>query len=174
MRRQVGFTLIETIIIVGVLGVIMVAVTNVMINSFRAKNRVEVADKVEENGATLLRELRDNVITANGVGMTCAVNVGDIGSTLSIVNSIDGQVTNLVCYEGSQIASVSASGNFRLTSSEVKVTGCDNFARCVLFPDSTDRINQVNFSFTLSAGDTSSPAEQSKVRSFQSSVVPRN
>lgn len=169
-----GFTLIETIIIVGVLGVIMVTVTNVLINSFRAKSRIEVSDMVEENGTTVLRQIRENVILASGVGITCAVNMIDVGSTLSLMNTVDGEVTNLVCYEGSRIASESANGSFNLTSSDVRVTGCDNFARCNLFPDSSDRITQVNLSFTLSSGNTATPAEQSKTRSFQSSVVPRN
>lgn len=169
-----GFTLVETIIIVGVLAVIMITVTNVLINSFRAKSRIEVADMVEESGTMVLRQLRENIILASGVGITCAVNVVDIGSTLSIVNTSDGVVTNLICYEGSRIASVSASGSFDLTSSDVRVTGCNDFAKCDLFPDSADRINQVNLSFTLSSGDTSATLEQSKSRSFQSSVVPRN
>jgi len=171
---RAGFTLVETIIIVGVLAVIMITVTNVLINSFRAKSRIEVADMVEENGTMVLREVRDNIILASGVGITCATNINDIGSTLSLLNTNDGIVTNLICYEGSKIASVSANGSFDLTSADVKVSGCDNFAKCELFPDSSDRINQVNLSFTLSSGDTSAPSEQSKTRSFQSSVVPRN
>jgi len=169
-----GFTLVETIIIVGVLAVIMITVTNILINSFRAKSRIEVADMVEENGTMVLRQLRENIILASGVGMTCAINAPDIGSTLAVLNTNDGVVTNLICYEGTKIASVSANGSFDLTSSDVKVTGCNNFAKCNLFPDSSDRINQVNLSFTLSSGDTSAPSEQSKTRSFQSSVVPRN
>lgn len=172
--NKVGFTLIETVIIVGVLGVIMVAVTSVLINSYRAKSRIEVADKVEENGVSVLRELKENVIIATGVGMTCATNVSMVGSTLSIQNVNDGSVTNLICYEGTKIASESASGSFDLTTGGVKVTGCNDFARCELFLDSTDRINKVNFSFTLSSGDTSAPAENSRVRIFNSSVVPRN
>ncbi|MFA5895161.1 MAG: hypothetical protein WC851_05295 [Candidatus Shapirobacteria bacterium] len=169
-----GFTLVETIIIVGVLAVIMITVTNILINSFRAKSRIEVADMVEENGTMVLRQLRENIILASGVGMTCAINAPDIGSTLAVMNTNDGVVTNLICYEGTKIASVSANGSFDLTSSDVRVTGCNNFAKCNLFPDSSDRINQVNLSFTLSSGDTSAPSEQSKTRSFQSSVVPRN
>ncbi|MBI2465336.1 type II secretion system protein [Candidatus Shapirobacteria bacterium] len=171
---QRGFTLVEMVMIVGVLGIIMVSVSNIMISSFRVKTRVEVADQVEENGTSVLRQLRDNIILATGVGMTCAVNSDDIGSTLSFMNTNDGVVTNLVCYEEVKIASESANGSFDLTSPDVKVTGCNNFAKCELFPDSSDRITQVNLSFTLSSGNTSAPAEQSKTRSFQSSVVPRN
>jgi type II secretory pathway pseudopilin PulG len=173
-KKELGFTLIETVVIVGVLGVIMITVTSVLINSYKAKSRIEVADKVEENGVSVLRELRENIRLAAGVGMTCATNILSVGSTISIQNTNDGSITNLICYEGTRIASVSAGGSFDLTSSSVKVTGCNDFARCELFPDSTDRINKVNFSFTLSSGDTSAPAENSRVRIFNSSVVPRN
>ena len=169
-----GFTLIETVIIIGVLGVIMVATTNILVNSFRAKNRVGVADVVEKDGDVALRELKENVIVAAGVGISCAISESDIGSTLALLNTTDGVVTNLVCYEGSRIASESANGSFRLTSTGVGVSGCDNFARCELFPDSTDRINLVNFSFTLAAGDSLAGGVKYQTRNFRSSVVPRN
>jgi type II secretory pathway pseudopilin PulG len=169
-----GFTLVETVVIVGVLGVILIAVTNILLNSFRAKTRVEVADRVEENGESAMREIRENVISAMSVGMTCAVNVSSDGSTISLQSINDGEITNLVCYEGSRIASESAKGNFNLTSDEVRVTGCSDFARCELFPDSTDRIDKVNFSFMLSAGNLSAQPEKSRTRSFNTSVVPRN
>lgn len=166
--------MIEMVVIVGVMGVIMIAIVSIMINSFRAKNRIEVADVVETSGTTVYRQLKDNLITATAVGMTCATDASQVGSTLAVMNINDGVVTNLVCYEGSRIASESANGVFRLTDESVGVSGCDNFARCELFPDSTDRVTKVNFLFNLSSGTTSVQAEKSKTRQFRFEVVPRN
>lgn len=169
-----GFTLIETVVIVGVMGILMVSITNILINSFRAKNRIEVSDKIEVDGSAALRELRENVLAASGVGVSCATDAAEIGSTLALVGLNDGVVTNLICYENSKIASESANGTFDLTSGSVKVTGCDDFARCIPDPDTNERIQLVNFFFRLSSGDSGGLSEGYRLRSFEQSVVPRN
>ncbi|MFZ2153131.1 MAG: prepilin-type N-terminal cleavage/methylation domain-containing protein [Microgenomates group bacterium] len=172
MKR--GFTLIEMLVVVGVLAIIMITVTSILANSFKAKNRVAVADLVEQNGALVTREIRNNIMMTAGIGVSCVVDGVSAGSTLALTNIDDGQVTNLVCYENSKIASESANGNFDLTTNSVKVTGCDNFARCDLYPDTADRVAKVNLLFNLSSGDTAVSPVAGNSKTFNSSVVVRN
>lgn len=167
-----GFTLIEMVVVVGILGFILVAVTTILFNSFRSQTRVSLADVVDQSGTLVLGELKNNIVSAVGVGISCATS--GVGNSLALISADDGTVTTLVCYEGVKIASESANGNFDLTSSTVKVTGCSNFARCDLFPDSTDRVINVNFWFNLSAGDVAAGAEKFVGREFRSNVVVRN
>ena len=177
MRSKSAFTLIETVIVVAVIGMVMSAVTGILINSFRAKNKIETSDKTEQIGGQLLNELKGNILSAIGTGMTCTSDVYASAESLSYVSANDGGVTTLTCVEGAGIASASASGTFDLTGSEIKVGGCHDFARCVLYPGSTDRAGSVNFSFTLSTGVTGTNgggADSAAGRQFQSTVVVRN
>jgi prepilin-type N-terminal cleavage/methylation domain-containing protein len=167
-NKKTGFTLIEIVVVVGVLGSIIVTVASVLLNSFKAKARIEVTDKIERNGGIVLSELKSGVVNASGVDMLC------VGSTLTYTSSIDGGVTNLVCYEGTKIASESANGVFDLTSSDVAVSGCNNFVQCDLYSGSTDRTTQVDFVFGLIAGDAQAGAGQQVNRQFQSTIVVRN
>jgi|GEM_PF-2385266 len=169
-----GFTLIETLVVIAVLGLLMVAVTNILMNSFRAKARVSIADVVQQDGSVILSELKNSIVTATGVGMSCVTNGIDAGTSMTLVSNQDGGVTTLLCVEGVKIASESANGSFELTSTNTRVTGCNNFARCDYFPDSTDRIEKVNFSFVLSSGDTGVSTEKTVNRTFTSGVVVRN
>jgi len=168
-----GFTLIEILVVVGVLGMIMVATTAIMVNSFRAKARIEVSDVVEQSGSAALSEIKNNLISATGVGMSCVTS--GIGTSIALQSVDDGGVTRLVCYEGSKIASESATtGNFDLTPGNIKVIGCDNFAICTMSPASTERVSNVNFSFVLSLGDSAANMEKFVQRIFRSDVVIRN
>ena len=173
MKKQ-AFTLIEMVVVIGVLGIIMAVVTGILINSFRAKTRIDSEDLVSQIGAGVIGEIKNNMITAVGTGVTCSSGSFAIGSTISFVNGNDGVITNLVCYEGTKIASESANGNFDLTASGVTVTGCHDFARCNHYPGSTDKISSVDFSFTLSTGNSAAGAEKFVERKFQSTVVVRN
>lgn len=168
MRKKLGFTLIEIVVVVGVLGSIMVTISTVLINSFKAKARIEVADKVERSGAVVLSELKSGVVNATGDGMVCA------GNTLSYTSVIDGGRTDLICYEGGVVASSSANGVFNLTAADVAVSGCNNFVQCTMSVGSTDRVGQVDFVFRLVSGDSQLGAEQMINRQFKSSVVVRN
>ena len=174
MKTAKAFTLIEMVVVIGVLGLVMSAVMGIMVNVFRAKNRIEVTDNSEQIGGQLLNQLKEDVVTASGVGMTCVTDGSSEANNLVYSSAVDGGVTTLSCVEGTGIASASANGTYDLTGSEVTVSGCNDFARCVPYPGSSDRIESVNFSFTLSAGVSGSGAQTANSRKFQSTVVVRN
>ena len=167
MKR--GFTLIEILVVVGIIGAVMIVVTGILVNSFRAKTRVNLADIMEQSGGLVLSELKNNIVTASGMGMTCS------GSSLVFTSTEDGGVTTLKCYEGTKIASESSNGNFDLTPAKVVVSNCSNFVTCTPFPDAVDRTIKVDFLFDLSTGDALAPGQEKFVsRTFRSSVVLRN
>ncbi|MBP9817968.1 prepilin-type N-terminal cleavage/methylation domain-containing protein [Candidatus Shapirobacteria bacterium] len=169
MRR--GFTLIEIIVVVGVIGLIMAAVTSILINTTRAKTRIELTDAVEASGNLVMSQIKNDVFNALGEGMTCP-STGT--NTISFVNVGDGEVTTLSCYEGQKIASESAKGNYDLTSADVAVSGCNNFVSCDYYAGTTDKISKVKFTFGLTAGQVAEGGEHFVSRKFQSDVVTRN
>lgn len=172
-KYQKGFTLMETVVVMGVVGFLLIAVTSILFNSLRAKSRVEVADRVEEEGNTVLRELKENILVASGVGMSC-VSTGVGGSQVSFVNARDGEITTLKCIDNVGIASESASGSFQLVSGMVKVSGCNKFAKCEEVLDAPEVKTDVTFSFELTRGTAAEGVENFAKRVFNSRVTVRN
>lgn len=173
MTNKKGFTLVELVVVIAALGVIMTTVTVILVNSFRAKNRVESLTELDQNGDVLINSLKANVFNSTGVGMTCQTDPAGLGTTLTLTNTNNGEVTNLVCYQNNRIASESAKGNVLLTI-PFYLPDCTNFARCETMPDS-GQISRVNFNVILTRGTSGTDVTETAVsKSFSSTVTVRN
>lgn len=158
-----GFTLIEMVVVVGVFGLLMAVVVGVLVNSFKAKNRVDLTSLIEENGRFVQAELRKNLLLARANSLVCPVGVG---TSVGFENNKDGQLTVIIC-DSAGIASESASP-VDLTGTSVTVD-CSNFVSC-----SAGNSPIVNFNFTLSAGVVGGGAQSFASRKFEQGVVVRN
>ncbi|MFA4827102.1 MAG: prepilin-type N-terminal cleavage/methylation domain-containing protein [Candidatus Shapirobacteria bacterium] len=161
--KKAGFTLVEMVVVVGVTGIIMAAITGVLLNSFKAKNRVNVADLVEQNGSMLISELRKNVV--NGVLSTC-VN----GNKVTVSNKADQKDTEIEC-ASSKIASKSAANTVYLNGSNVIVSDCDTFVECFNVGGKTTKIV---FAFTLSGGSQIAGPANFVKKTFVTEVATRD
>lgn len=166
-----GFTLIELVIVVGVLGVIMAATSSVLINAFKANSRVKLTDKLSQDGNWALTELRKNIFGAKGTTITC---VGS--SAVSFENAQNGVGTTIFCdAENNKIASQSANRepqNIDLINggSEMPVD-CGSFASCNGVPPA---VSSVTFSFSLSIGNSAAGSQNYVEKTFNSTVSVRN
>ncbi len=166
MKQDLGFTLVELLVVVTLTGILISAVGGVMVDTFKVRSRVRVADVVEANGANILQSLRKNVISADFDKLVvCPTGTG--GTGVALLDSNGGMV-RLICESG-KIASVSASGNFYLSDSRVTVDGCADFARC----DTSLPYPVVRFNFTLKSGDDTN-AGGFVQKDFSTSVTLRN
>jgi prepilin-type N-terminal cleavage/methylation domain-containing protein len=165
--RQAGFTLIELVVIIAIIGIMMVALSNMMIDSLRAKNRVKLMDRINENGTWISSELRKNllrspqslIICKNGVGLTGIGFGDDVGSA-----------TIITCKENQTIASSSARP-LTMTDSGIAATGCNTFVTCV---GSTPDVTSVTIKFTLGSGVYADKAENKYRKTFESVVTVRD
>jgi prepilin-type N-terminal cleavage/methylation domain-containing protein len=139
--KKTGFTLVEIVVVTAAVGLIMVAMTSVILSTFRSQNRTKATTIVSQNGAWILGELRRNVLN----GKVTACN-GD--SSVTLTNVTDKEVTTLKC-QNNQIASDSAQPTHRatLSGSEVTVKSCVGFIACDV---TASNISAVNFAFNLS------------------------
>lgn len=64
MKRSRGFTLLEVMVSVGILGMIMVLVWSSTSQSLRSKDRIEARDFVFHSGQVALRKLADEIAVA--------------------------------------------------------------------------------------------------------------
>jgi len=135
-----GFTLVEILVAIGILGVLMVMTVGVMSMSFKAKDSTEANEKMSARASFILSELKNNILNAEKSTIICPDTVGGIGSSIGFETK-DGGMTTLLCDEiNNEIASSSAESTFGLlglgTSGDVKVISCASFFRCNLSGES--------------------------------------
>jgi prepilin-type N-terminal cleavage/methylation domain-containing protein len=164
MTRK-AFTLIETLVAVGVLAVLMVTVGGILLMSIKSKNSTEVNELMSSRAVFILGELKKNVLDAELGQINCPV---DIGNSISFMTK-SGGVTTLLCDEVSgQIASVSASGSNNFLDEKVRAQKCNDFVWCDLSSDS--KVLSIGFSLNLLTGDS---GEVGNSGIYYGTVVPR-
>lgn len=164
MKRNLGFTLIEAVVTMGIVGVLMITAGTVLMNSLRSSTKVEISSLLESEATWTMGEIRQNLLQSSSELVTC--NAGP-NSGIGFTNLYNGESTFINCIENTKIASVSAE-SADLTKAGVRVSGCDNFVTCT----DSGNLKVVNIGFTLSAGDLNS-TDKSYSRSFNQKIVIR-
>ncbi len=158
-----GFTLIELVVSTGVAALVILAISSILMDSFKARLRVQMGDRVQTNGNWAISELRRNVINAR------QVNCEATDPRVVTVTDEFGVGSSLFCdIDAKKIASISAVRTIDLTSGDVVVTDCSQFASCETVGS---KVRAVNFSFVLESG---TGAEALISKEFDSKVTVRN
>lgn len=161
MKTKKGLSLIEVVVVAGLMMVLIGAVSGALLNTFRAKRRTRENEKIVQNGSRVQAELKRNILNSLGETISCT------NSSVTFTG-LDGQETTLSC-SGERIASASASRTVYITGSEVR---CDEFA--VTCNQSGGRVNKVNFSYRLTVGQPGTGFENFVQQTFRTEVTVRN
>lgn len=165
-----GFTLIEILVVLGLLVVASVIGANMFFTTFRSSAKTKALTVVKQNGDYALsimeRLIRDSqeVIT-NSDDSLCAVGMNKIK-----IKRSDNSEIEFACLNEGTATGYIASNSARLINSEVKLDNC--YFNCStqgeFYPQS------VTINFTLSqAGESARIEEQASV-DFQTTVTTRN
>lgn len=164
--KKLGFTLIEILVVVGILGTVMIISGVVLTNTLRTGNRVVSSDEVETAGTYMLGVMKQLILSSRSDEI-----VSCVGSKVSLINRFDDSSIILSCESG-KIASKSASPvvfSIPLHEDNIQVLNdCDNFIMC----DTSGQYPVINIGFTLSKGDGADVTKRFE-RSFESRVVMR-
>jgi len=168
--RKSGFTLIEILVVVGILGIIAVIASNVFFTTLRSSGKTKALTTVKQNGdyalSVMERLIRDSQeVMTNSAGQYCVAGMKKIK-----VKRIDGTEVEFACEEEGTVNGRIASNSARLISSGVKVDQCsfDCESKGQFYPKT------VTIKFTLSqSAVTTKPEEQASVN-FQTTVSVRN
>lgn len=162
MALKRGFSLIELIVVIGLLSLLMLAISSTMLMSIVSSNRVRTITKVKQAGGYAIGQIQSMVRSAKSI-TTCdsatpgIILVGQDGGTTEIIAESDGTTTRIASNSGVYITPV----NMETTTFAIT---CE---------PSEEEPTLIKFSFDLQ--DTRSAAgTQNPALHFETSINTRN
>ncbi len=170
-----GFSLIELLIVITLVGIIGVIISQVFIMGIKIQARSEILKEVKQNGDFALSVIENMVRNSADINSgQCNIN----SNILTIVNQ-DGYSTSFDCSDDTKIASISSySGLYPtivtpLTNNKVTVSNCSFVIVCPT-PPLNPKYVFLNYTVSqLGSGVTPTPGSYSSL-DFQSTVSLRN
>jgi len=138
-KQKAGYTLIETLVVVFILGLVLVVGGNLFFSILRGGAKAEAVKEIKQNGDYALAVIER--MTRNAKSANC------VGGALAITN-FDGSTTSFTCSSNRV-----ASGSAYLTSTEVVANPC-SFSCAGTIPE------VVTISFTLGPSKTGATTNQ--------------
>lgn len=166
--KQNGFTLIETLISIGIIASVGILIAQVFFTTTRVNTKTELLKDVKQNGEYAMD------VVSRMIRNSSAVDCSSTPASLGITNS-DGSSTTLGCAFDSdnsvnRLASTSATVQY-LTSSNVTLGTCTSLIfTCT---SSTDQAPTIKVEFKLSQKGTPVDQFEKASVSFQTTVSPR-
>lgn len=161
-----GFSLIELLVVIVLIGIIGVIVSQVFVITIRSQGKSEVIKEMKQSGDHAMSVMESMVRNAVDIPeSSCNTNT----QSFSIVNP-DGYTTTFDCSNPAGIASVGAQP-LMLTSRKAVVSSCTFRVVC---PSPATSPKYVFINFTLSQAGGALALEQQASEAFQSTVALRS
>ncbi|MFZ5366307.1 MAG: PilW family protein [Patescibacteria group bacterium] len=163
MKRQNGFTLVEILVVVFLLGIIVIVGSNLFFSILKGASKAEIEKEVKQNGDYAMNVMERMVrnaqeILQNSDGQTCESSMNKIK-----IKNPDGGETEFA-FTGTRIAS---SGAYLTSENTALFSGAFS---C----DQTRTPPVVTISFTLSQAGTKERPEEKAQASFSTTVSLRS
>ncbi len=176
-EKQQGFTLLESLISIGVIAVVSTLIAQAFFATTRTNTKTELQKDIKQNGEYAMQVMSRMIQNALKIETACSPS-GTATRSLSI-RTQHNTTTTFECAmsEGeTRIASSGATGTFYLTSANVSLGGdtCDASSLQFICTTLPDEPTKVQISFRLSQKGTPTDQFEQTSISFQSSVAPRN
>jgi len=156
--KKTGFTLIEILVVVGILGIIAAISTNMFFSVLQASTKTRVLSEVKQNGDYALNVMERTIRNAKSVTSN--------GNSITIVNPDDSSTT-FSCSNGNLTLDGAS-----LISNKVEVQDCSVFS--VVPGEEGVSPAVVTIDFTLSQAGTAARPEEQAAIDFGITVTLRN
>ncbi|OIO14760.1 hypothetical protein COY59_05590 [Candidatus Gottesmanbacteria bacterium CG_4_10_14_0_8_um_filter_37_24] len=170
LKQIFGFTLVEILVVVTLMGVIGVITTQIFILGFRSQAKNEILKEVKQNGDYALSIIENMVRNATDIETSC--NLGNVQQVT--IRNPDGYSTQFDC-SGAQIASYSSgfpdptpTVAYILTSDKVVVASCNLRVVCPT-PPIEPKYLFVDYTLTQ-AGGSDVPIENKATLIYESTI----
>ena len=180
-KKQSGFTLLEILVTVSVIGVMGILISQVFFTTTKINTKTELLKDMKQNGQFAMDTLTRMIRASTEITSTCSTT-GTQSTSIQITNP-NGQTTTFGCALDSsgatRIASVSASATEYLTSQNVSLGGssCSSDPNmslsfvCTSYPDQPSRIK---IYYMLRQIGSNVDAYQTAKQAFETTVSVRN
>ncbi len=179
-----GFTLIEVLITIVIVGILGTMATQSLLTLLRNQSKTDIIKEIKQNGDYALSQMEvkiRNAKTAGILGLTPNCNsTGATGNNLTIINP-DNSVTNFICLTNrlqqqdipAGTTGPSPSPNFLSnTLVSVTTTSCANIFTCTVPSNNVPRKIRINF--TLQESAVNAIAAEKSSQTFATEVSLRN
>jgi prepilin-type N-terminal cleavage/methylation domain-containing protein len=162
MALKRGFSLIELIVVIGLLSLLMLAISSTMLMSIVSSSRIRTTTKVKQAGGYAIGQIQAMVRGAK------TITICDSGNaTIEVVN-LDGGATELLAESDGTDFRIASNSGIYITPEKMTVTGFT--VTCL--PDETEP-SLIKFAFDLQ--DTKSEqSTQNPILHFETSINTRN
>ncbi len=162
MALRKGFSLIELVIVIGLISILALAISSIMLTSIVTSNRVRTLTKTKQAGNYALIQLKAMIRSSKSI-ISCDEEI----ATLEIVG-LDGGVTTLATESDGENIRIASNSGYYLTPGSTTVSsytlGCEP-------NESEPTLIRVSFDLT----DTSSTREsENSLLHFETSINLRN
>ena len=176
-ETQRGFTLIETLVVVGIMAIVAVVSSNMFFTVFKSSGKTKVLTKVKENGDYALSVMERLIRDSQEVVTNTDNKICESGMNYLKFKRADGSTIEFGCLDEGEDNGRIASNSARLTSSEVKVDSCSFDCSC--YPDCTSEGTKfypktITIKFILSQIGATVRPEEEAIINFQTTVSTRN
>jgi len=138
-----GFTLIELVVVTGLLGLVVVTVTGVFLNSMKATAKMELDQRLDESGNLVVERLSRSIMSMGLVEDYDSVCLTGIAlNSITLVNR-DGDSSVLTCVD----ERISL-GSESISPADLRVDCTDGFS---IYCDANDRVPAIEVNFTVSS-----------------------
>lgn len=171
--NQVGFTLIETVVVITVFGIISSIALVALVNILRASSKTTVLNSVRQNGDYALAQIVRTVHTAVSIQsptLPCNSSSSPTSANPFTITAADGTTATYTCTSSSP-KTITYNGNSLFDTNAVTMTSCN-----VTCSQETQSDNPViTIDFFLKSNSTSNLAEKTAPPvEFQTTVIMRN
>lgn len=169
---QKGFTLLEILVVVGVLGVVAVIGSNLLFTTLRGSTKARVLVEVKQNGNYAMEVMERMIRNARSLKSQC-----QSGMTEFRIENPDLGKTTFACLDVGMADPRISSGSgsplsyVRLTNDKVKVDSCTFDCQR---GEKGIRPDTITINFTLSQAQASSRPERQARVDFKTTVTLRN
>lgn len=167
IHKKFGFTLIETVVVVALLGMLGIVATNSLVSLLRSSSRTELNKEIKQNGDYVLSVMESKIRSATGIINSCT---GVPISSITVRNK-DTSENTFTC---DSVTRRIYQDGVSLTSSDVRVNSCNIFicnrdTGCGGCP-----AHDVVIDFTLTQPNPSAAVPDQASQQFKSKVVIRS
>ena len=173
-HHHAGFTLLEIIVSIGIMGIISVVIVQVFTTVLRFNTKLEITNGAKQNGDLALEIMTRMIQGAQSISSPCAASPGTTSPDVTFVGT-DGGTTTFGCgLTGSAMRIASNSASY-LTGSDVTIANTSGICTLQFICTSTPRgQSSIQIAFRLAqVGTTGSLYEIASI-AFQTSVNVRN